>query len=246
MHNRLGVAIACVLAGGLSGGVLAAGNGGPDGRAGAAPSVRSSPTLRLDLSQGVQDQVAVEQAASEPPQSPALSEEGSAGPTEKRETRFGRTGSQWLTFGAGYAYDFDKESDYNVHAAWSRFLADELEFAVEVGGWYFDQRGDNTGGVNANMVFRWHALHDENYDWTVYGDVGIGLLAAFDLVPDGGTGFNFTPRAGAGFTRRLGDGQTRLQVGVRYHHVSNGRIEGDERNPGRDAVMLYAGIIVPW
>lgn len=217
----------------------AAGDGAPTLRPGA-------PELTLDLSRGVQDDIAAERAAQDGAATPPETAAPGEGAEEPRETRFGRTGSQWLTFGAGYANDLDSDSDYNVHAAWSRFIADELEFAVEVGGWYFDQRGDNTGGISGNLVLRWHALHDDNFDWTLYTDVGMGLLAGFDLVPDGGTGFNFTPRAGVGFTRRIGDGATRLQVGVRYHHISNGRIEGDERNPGRDSVMVYAGIIIPW
>jgi hypothetical protein len=96
------------------------------------------------------------------------------------------------------------------------------------------------------MVFRWHLLHDDHFNWTIFGDVGIGLLFSFDDVPTGGTSFGFTPRAGAGFTHRLGDGETRLQVGFRYHHISNGRFQGDAQNPSRDSIMLYAGVIFPF
>ena len=160
---------------------------------------------------------------------------------------FWEAGTEWLTFGSGFAYDTGSEYDFNVHGAYSRFLGDELEFAMEVGLWYFDQVGQNTAGVNWNMVFRWHFLHPEDDDtWTIYADAGIGLLLGFDNVPDGGTGFNFTPRAGVGGTYRLNDHGTRLQGGVRWHHISNGRIEGNARNPSRDSIMVYAGVMIPY
>jgi hypothetical protein len=102
------------------------------------------------------------------------------------------------------------------------------------------------------MVFRWHFLHAEDYNWSIFGDAGIGILAGFDEVPDGGTGFNYLPRIGAGFTKAFNDsidGESRgarWMVGVRYHHISNGRISGDSRNPARDAVCIYAGITFPF
>lgn len=164
---------------------------------------------------------------------------------------FGRAGSEFLTFGGGVAADFRQDVDFNLHVAWSHFVADELEFAVEGGGWYFHQTGDDTVGLNGSLIFRWHFLHpqttpDEEWDWTVYTDVGMGLMGAFDNVPADGTGFVFTPRAGFGFTKRIADDGTRLQTGVRWAHVSNGRIEGDMRNPSRDSVMVYAGVIIPF
>ncbi len=73
-----------------------------------------------------------------------------------------------------------------------------------------------------------------------------GLLFAFDNVPEGGTGFNFLPRLGVGFTKQLDEDGTRLIMGVRWQHLSNGRIEGDERNPSRDSVMVWAGVMFPF
>ncbi|MGD9689950.1 MAG: acyloxyacyl hydrolase [Phycisphaerales bacterium] len=158
--------------------------------------------------------------------------------------RFGHTGGWWLTVGGGVANDFGEETDYNLHVAASTFIARDLEFAVELSAWYFAQDGEDTGGVNPNMIFRWHFLHDEAYSWTIYGDAGIGLLFAFDDVPSQGTSFDFTPRVGGGATFDLGD-DVRLQVGVRYHHISNGRIQGDDQNPGRDSIMFYLGVVFP-
>lgn len=110
-------------------------------------------------------------------------------------------------------HDFEEDQAGELHLGVSHFIADEVEFSVELTGWYFDQTGENTGGVNPGFNFRWHFLHDASYDWTIFGEAGIGLLFAFDEVPDGGTGFNFTPRAGVGFTTRIDDSGDRLQIG---------------------------------
>lgn len=160
-------------------------------------------------------------------------------------SRFASARSQWLTFGGGWANNFDKENDFNLHITYSYFLADKFELAVEGGLWYFDQRGRDAVGFNGNLILRWHLLHDDEFNWTGYIDAGMGILASTSNVPSGGTSFGFTPRIGLGFTRRLGDGPARFQAGIRWHHISNARIQGDSRNPARDAPMIYAGIIIP-
>ncbi|MCC6321056.1 MAG: acyloxyacyl hydrolase [Phycisphaerales bacterium] len=167
---------------------------------------------------------------------------------EPRERRFGRAGSWWWSVGSGVASNFGDAIDTNIHGILSTFLADELEFGVETAGWYFNQEGPDTGGLSASMIFRWHFAHDREFRWTVFGDAGIGLLAGFDDVPDGGTSLNFLPRLGLGFTHVLGDdpGGARLTLGARWHHISNARIEGEERNPARDSLMAYFEIQFPF
>lgn len=158
--------------------------------------------------------------------------------------RYGAEGSRWWTLGGGIANDLSDATDFNLFGAYSYFLADDIEFSAELGLWYYAQTGDDTGGLNPNMVFRWHFYNDQ--DWTVYVDAGIGLVFTADDVPPEGTSINFTPRAGLGFTRALDDSGTRLMVGVRWAHISNARIEGDGENPSRDSVMGYVGVIWPF
>lgn len=194
-----------------------------------AEATPAEPSLRLDASKGVASEVEAQKVA-----------EG------RRSTRYGEAGSRWWTVGALHANDFDKANDFNLHGAFSQFLADDFEFAIEAAGWYFDQPGTNTGGVSGSMIFRWHFWHADDYDWSVFGDAGIGLLAAFDDVPDGGTSFNFVPRVGGGFTKAIGEDGARLMVGVRWHHISNARIFGNDRNPARDALAGYVAITFPF
>lgn len=160
---------------------------------------------------------------------------------------FGEPGQWWGQIGAGYAReldDGDAADDFNLAFTFSTFMIQNFEFMVETGGWYFDQPGDNAFGLNVSLVLRWHIL---NFDtWTVFADGGAGVLVSTDLVPDTGTGFNFTPRAGFGATIKLGESANRLVLGVRWHHISNARIDGEDRNPSRDGVMGYVAFQFPF
>lgn len=158
--------------------------------------------------------------------------------------RFGEKGTEWIAGGLGIAHDFSDATDFNLRAGYSQFLVDDLEFALELNGWYFDQKGENAAGLNPSMIFRWHFVNED--PWTAYVDLGIGVLLATDNVPDGGTSLDFTPGAGMGITRRLNDSGARLQAGLRWHHISNGRLNGDIRNPSRDAPHIYMGLQLPF
>lgn len=184
--------------------------------------------LRLDLASAL---------ASQPADAPAPA---------SAAARFGEPGPWYLTLGGGAAFDFEDSTDGNLFVGFSTFLARELEFQVELGAWYFAQPGDDTGGLSASIVARWHLLHADDFDWTVYLDAGIGVLGAFDETPPGGTSFNFLPRLGAGFTKAIDGTAARLQVGLRWHHISNARINGDDNNPARNGLMIYAGVIFPF
>lgn len=160
---------------------------------------------------------------------------------------FGTAGTEhWSVLGGvGFALENDDDStDANLAIAYSRFLARDIEMVLELGAWGFFQDGDDAAGINPSLGFRWHFVNRQA--WTLYGDLGIGLLFATDDVPDTGTSFNFMPRVGVGGTYRLTDDGTRLVGGVRWHHVSNARINGDDNNPDRDGVMVYAGVQFPF
>lgn len=165
-------------------------------------------------------------------------------PAESPRTAFGAAESTWWGLGAGVAHNFSGSTDSNFNVSYSYFLANDVEFSAELGAWNFNQPGENAWGVNPSMVFRWHFYNDAK--WSIYTDVGIGVLFASDMVPDGGTSFDFMPRAGIGFTRELSDDGTRLQAGIRWHHISNARILGDSNNPARDAPMIYVGLQFPF
>lgn len=159
---------------------------------------------------------------------------------------YGLAGETRLTVGTGIAFAIesdDESTDYNLSVSWSRFLIDDWEFRLELGGWYFDQDPNATWGVSPAFAIRWHFVNSD--PWTVYGEAGMGLLFSADDVPSGGSSIDFMPRLGAGVTHRLNRRGDRLEFGVRWHHISNARVVGDSNNPDRDGVMLYAGVSFP-
>lgn len=178
------------------------------------------------------------------PEPPADDKPPVAVVSQRTPRPFGVEGDEWITIYGGVAHDFNNAWDTALYANYSRFFVDNVEFGLEAALWNFSQTGDDAQGLSGSMFFRWHFVNRQSY--SLFFDAGIGVMVATDLVPDEGTGFNFMPRAGGGATFKLGGSGARLITGLRWHHISNARIHGEERNPSRDAPMLYAGIMIPW
>ncbi|TVQ61610.1 MAG: hypothetical protein EA378_07610 [Phycisphaerales bacterium] len=165
--------------------------------------------------------------------------------------RFGEPDGRWWSLGVTYAPDLTDATDVNAYASVSRFLVQDFEVMGELAIWYFAQPGRDAAGVNPALNLRWHIVNTHRdpsagAQWSLFIDAGMGVLASTGNVPSGGTGLNFTPRAGAGLTWRPSAGRSLYHAGVRWHHISNARIHGNERNPDRDAPAFYAGVGFPF
>lgn len=156
---------------------------------------------------------------------------------------FGADGSEYwsLTFETAFAGD---STDLGPRVGYHRFLADDLEFHASVAIWGHVQDDDNALSLNPSVGFRYHFVNEPTH--SIYADIGIGLLFSTDEVPSGGTRTNFTPRAGLGLTLPVGDEGSRLDLGIRWHHISNASTSGIDDNPDRDAIGVYAGLIIPF
>lgn len=166
-----------------------------------------------------------------------------AGGPQADPLRYGQEGyDSWVV---GFSSAFQGSAfDQGFTFSYNRFLVEDIEWLLEAGLWNFYERGgDSAFGLSASLGFRWHFLTRDR--WTLFADAGIGLLGTTDTVPPEGTGFNFMPRVGVGFTHEI-DESVRLIGGVRWHHISNARTRGDDRNPSRDAALIYLGVVVPF
>ncbi|HVZ93857.1 MAG TPA: acyloxyacyl hydrolase [Phycisphaerales bacterium] len=163
----------------------------------------------------------------------------------KLPPKFGEEKYWWWGFDTGLVSS-DDATDFDVSINFDYFLREGFEFRCGLRGWYFNQDGDDAGGINPHLGFRWHFILDQDSQaYSVYADFGIGLLATTDDVPAPGTSFNFTPRLGVGATFALGDSGARFDIGVGWHHISNASSFGTDDNPARDGIALYLGVMLP-
>jgi hypothetical protein len=63
-----------------------------------------------------------------------------------------------------------------------------------------------------------------------------------DEFPEGGSQFNFTFSGSTGADFRLTD-KAKLLLAVRYNHMSNWNIYGDDNNPTWDGIGVATGVV---
>jgi hypothetical protein len=162
---------------------------------------------------------------------------------EPINTKWGEEGTWRWGIHGGYAEDV-KNGDNELillGVEFDYFIADELSLDIGLNLLDVTQTGGNTDGFNFTLQLRWHAIAKE--DWSFFLEGGAGLLFTQDDVPSDGSDFNFTTQVGLGFSFDAGD-NARWLVGLRWHHISNANTYST--NPGRDSVMLWAGITFPF
>jgi opacity protein-like surface antigen len=120
------------------------------------------------------------------------------------------------------------------------FLNDHFSVNFELPYYYMFEKGDDANAVGFNLLLRDHFWQRDRC--TLYWDVAGGLLEADRRVPTGGTDYNWTFRAGLGATYRLRE-NLHAFAGLRYFHLSNGRLEGVDRNPDFNVVEGYIGLM---
>jgi lipid A 3-O-deacylase len=159
------------------------------------------------------------------------------------DPRYGEAGSVRLDLRGGYGTDV-KDGDQWI--AWGSlgltgFIEDGLAIRGELNAAQISQLEGSEQGIGFSLLFEWHFI--QRATWSVYLDGGAGVLFTTDDVPATGSNFNFTPQAGLGFTADLHD-EMRLVLGVKWHHISNANTFSE--NPGRDHVMVYGGLSLPF
>jgi len=165
-------------------------------------------------------------------------------PVRSEQKRYGARGTKYVEFG-GFAGLDGEGLDEPVTAASltvGRFIADGLAIGARLDLLAFDQDDNVHAAIGLGITFRCHFLERER--WTLFVDGGVGMMLSTGGVPTpGGSRFNFTPEMGFGCTFDV-NRDWRVVTGVRWHHVSNAK--SWRSNPGRDGVVLFAGISVPF
>jgi len=159
------------------------------------------------------------------------------------DREFGEKGARRFHVHLAYGEDVDFDGQQfgiaGVGVSW--FIEEDLSLDLEFNAFGTDQTGNDAAGFNFNVLLRWHFLARET--WSIYLDGGAGMLITSSDVPEEGSSFNFTPQAGVGASFDVW-ARNRLLVGARWQHISNANLYSN--NPGRDSVMAYVGLSIPF
>ena len=147
---------------------------------------------------------------------------------------------RWQLLGS-WMGNFEGADQLEMEWSASWFFMQNVSMDFGLSGDAILQPGLDAGGGGASLMLRWHFL--ARADWSVYGDIGCGMLFTNEPVPSDGGRVNFTPRAGLGGTIALGS-SARLMGGLRWYHISNANTGQD--NPGRDSLQVYGGVSFPF
>ena len=179
-----------------------------------------------------------------PERSQVETPEDDAATTPLAATPFGQAGSWRWNVQLGLGEDLaDTDNHWGLGGiSFSYFATDDFSIEIEFNGLYFDQETvDDAVGFNFNLLLRWQLLARD--DWSLYADLGAGVMETNDPVPAGGSSFNFTPQLGGGISYEISD-NVRLFTGMRWYHISNSRTF--DFNPSQDSFYVYAGLSFPF
>lgn len=153
----------------------------------------------------------------------------------------------WTTqfHGAYFHSVVDDEDIYNAVASAGYYFDHKHVFRVELLGYRLDQEGtgddaDDATGMGVNLGLRYHFLERERLSLFFEGIAG--LFYGHRNFPEGGTHFNFNEQLGLGATLRMRD-NLHLIGGVRFIHISNARIRGEDENPSFNGLGGFVGVM---
>jgi hypothetical protein len=159
---------------------------------------------------------------------------------EKPDTPFVE-GARAFTLTGGYQFERTGEAETltNVTFSYDHYVYNYVAVGVQ-GVAYYGYAEEPAIGGGFNIMGRWHFLNSGR--WSMYGDIVGGIFQLDENFPEGGTHFNFTYQAGVGMTLGLTD-DLYLMGGLKFVHVSNGFIEGRDRNPVFNSYGGYIGLM---
>lgn len=184
---------------------------------------------------------ATQSTAAQSPATPSPAAQGSSLESAPQpltiKQAFGEQNSLRFNVEGDWLSDWDNANMVQARAGLAWFFLKNVELDVFLTLDYVSQPGPDAFGGGLDLQIRWHFLAFE--DWSLFGEIGGGILGTTHSVPAGGSQFNFTPNIGVGATFALTD-STRLYTGIRWFHISNAGLY--EHNPGRDTCSLWVGL----
>jgi hypothetical protein len=162
-------------------------------------------------------------------------------PSDRPFTEYAKGTWTFQTYG-GYLNELgphDQEGGFGAVGA-SYVFRDNMSLGAELVGYGISQPGPDAAMAGPQFVFRHHLINTR--ETSFFLDLTAGFVQATERVPSEGTYFNFIEQFGMGITHGL-NGNSHLLLGVRYYHLSNAGIEGQDRNPSNNGVVAYVGLL---
>lgn len=154
-------------------------------------------------------------------------------------------GSAFWSFNFGASRDSSRGELYSTKINFNHYVQDNVAVSLGVSVGYANaQRTDNALFIGPNLGLRWHFITSDH--WSLYADGHAGVIFHRDPIfsPDS-LNFNFNLQSGFGITYRLNE-RLVLNSGLRFQHLSNGRIEGKQRNISYNTFLGYVGLMFPY
>lgn len=121
------------------------------------------------------------------------------------------------------------------------FAWDDVAIVTQFLGYHVEQQEPDAAGFGFNLLLRWY-FYKPCESFAAFVEGGSGILETNYRVPTpDGTHHNFTEYLGLGCRMKLAD-HISLITSVRYIHLSNAYIHGEERNPSIDGFGGFGGI----
>ncbi len=147
-----------------------------------------------------------------------------------------------LSWGYKYPETFMPHNNTGINYKLRNFLSVGVEFSVLFPADDFN----STTGFAVRPFFRFYPVSNDT--WKLYFESGGGLVYTFSEFPlptdrDGRRGLNLNGITKYGIGADIFISRSiSVSFSIKHLHISNGNIEGEERNPSHDSNGFYLGI----
>lgn len=161
----------------------------------------------------------------------------------KKLKLYGELNPSW---GSDYPFTFIPQCNLGMQYPLRKYLT----IGLELGSVFPQDAFNQTVGVDLRPFARFYPIRKKHFKY--FFECGCGLLFTLDKFPKPtdqddrlGLQLNGITKYGIGMEILFSD-KCSGQFGVRHLHISNGNIQGVERNPSHDSNGLFLGLIWEW
>ena len=169
----------------------------------------------------------------------------------KNDSAFAKKMSAYWEGGYGFAYKPPYTNAFQNDFGLMWDVRKWMSLGVGCNLSHFTDKINDTWTVGVMPIARWYLYKTKTVN--LYFQYGAGISYSFNRFPLTGTGweadtartgtqFNFLSKYGTGVELHL-KSHFSFELGIRHFHLSNGNMEGIQRNPSHDSNSFFIGLI---